>query len=343
MPAVSFIPYFPDEEVNITVGQYRLWNWWQHRDSQVIDENIRLFLNRYFGLFRRANGKLETRIAILSPLTGDAFPDHQDLEEVSRITNSLMAAYLFNLPTVDRGWGFCSSDNFTGMYQRFSPTQQEVPTISFSFGNYFKTTVGGSWEHLHFTTPQFVPNVFGCAPVEELLNELASLCSDTTEPVVRLFRSLEWLKLTFMNYEGFQHEARPVAMCTGFEALLDFPESGKARYFSDRVNKLLPSNRMTQSTRQLGTKVISDTPVGWWCRDFYDLRSRIVHGERVNAADWRNSLGAEQLRLALYLFEECIWGLLVEWGRIPSDQRVMEFIMRSNWRDGLGVNMSDFI
>jgi hypothetical protein len=162
MPGISFIPYFPDEQVDMIVGQFRLWNWHQHCDKIVMDGNVREFLKRYFALFHRANGKPEKRIAIVSPLNGDPFPDHQDLTQLSRITNCLMAAYLFNLPLTDTGWGFCSTDNFMGMYQRFNPSS-DMPSISFSFGSYFRMTVGGSWDYLHFTTPQFVPEVFGCS------------------------------------------------------------------------------------------------------------------------------------------------------------------------------------
>jgi hypothetical protein len=176
-----------------------------------------------------------------------------------------------------------------------------------------------------------------------MLTSLMSLCSDNSEPVMRLFRGLEWLKLTFMNYEGFQLEARPVAMCSAFETLLDFPERGKASYFAAKVNELLPPNHMPKTARQLGKKMVDDTPVGWWCREFYDLRSRIVHGEQIQTTSWRNALGAEQLLLSLRIFGECVWGLLVEWGRIPRDERMIEFMWRSHWRDGLGVNINDFM
>lgn len=342
MPGISFIPYFPDEQVNITVGDYRLWNWHHHCDKIAVAGNVREFLKRYFELFHRGNGKPETRIAVLSPLNGNPFPNHQDLEHLSRITNCLMAAYLFNLPLTDTGWGFCSSDNFIGMYQRFEPSS-DVPSVSFTFGSYFKMTVGGSWEYLHFTTPQFVPDVFGCSPIDSMLACLVQLCSGSIEPLIRLFRALEWLKVAFMNYEGFQLEARAVAMCTAFETLLDFPEQGKASYFSRKVNELLPSNRMAKTSRQLGKKMVDDTPVGWWCREFYDLRSRIVHGEQIPATAWRNALGADQFLLSLRIFEECVWGLLVEWGRLPQHERLTEFMWRSHWRDALGVNINDFM
>jgi len=158
---------------------------------------------------------------------------------------------------------------------------------------------------------------------------------------VRLFRSLEWLKLTFMNYEGFQPDARPVAMCTAFETLLDFPEQGKSRYFSGEVNRLLPPNKLLRLTRQGET--FDDTAVGWWCRDFYDLRSRITHGEKIRMNDLRTTTGQEHLRIALSIFDECICGLLVDWGLLARQDRQMEFVRRSHLPDQLGVDVNAFI
>ena len=177
--------------------------------------------------------------------------------------------------------------------------------------------------------------------MDTILSHLAALCLSNEERVVRLFRSLEWLRLTFMNYEGFPHEARPVAMCTAFETLLDFPEDGKARYFSEEVNRLLPANKLPRSTRAGITKY-DDNQVGWWCRDFYNLRSKTVHGERIGAADLLAPTGKEHLRIALSLFEECIYGLLERWGLLSEPDRQMEFVWRSHWRDHLGIDINAF-
>src|SRR5689334_4528466 len=110
-------------------------------------------------------------------------------------------------------------------------------------------------------------------------------------------------------------------MCTAFETLLDFPDQGKARFFSEEVNRLLPPNRLPRLSRQ--GKPFDDTEVGWWCRDFYDLRSRLTHGERILGADLRIANGQEHLRIALHIFEECIYGLLQEWGILTREERIM--------------------
>lgn len=86
---------------------------------------------------------LETRIAVVYRQDLDPFSDVQDLSTLSRFANALMASYLFDLPTGDRQYPFCSPDNFQGLYQRFDPTKEQ-PSIAFTFGSYFRMMVAGS-------------------------------------------------------------------------------------------------------------------------------------------------------------------------------------------------------
>ena len=99
MPAVSFIPYFPDESIDTTLGDFHIRNWWRNRERLAPAANVREFLDRYFGLFRRPHGDRETRIAIVHRRDQDPFAEQQDFSAISRFANALMAAYLFNLPT----------------------------------------------------------------------------------------------------------------------------------------------------------------------------------------------------------------------------------------------------
>src|SRR5205823_5699445 len=136
--------------------------------------------------------------------------------------------------------------------------------------------------------------------------------------------------------------ARLVSMCSAFESLLDYPDQGKARYFSEEVNRLIPANRLVRSTRQIGRTPVADNAVGWWCRDIYALRSKIVHGEAVQPADFKTANGIDVFRVALSIFEECIWGLLLEGGRMTREEREVEFVLRSHWRDQLGLPREAF-
>jgi hypothetical protein len=338
--AVSFMPYFPDEEINEVLGDFRVWNWQRHSEQLVTDNRIREYLRRYFGLYKTAKGRPETRIAVVSPVTGDPFPALQDLFKLSRFNNAIAACYLFNLPKTG-SWPLCLSDNFTGLHQPFDADSDD-PEIAFRFGSYLKVMQAGSWDYLTFATPQFMPDMGQCKPVDRLLRLVVGLVQDKSPAVNGFFRSLEWLRIAFLNYENVPDDIRPVAMSSAFEALLDLPEFKKADNFSKKVNELLPANKLPISSRLIRTKTVSDTAVGWWCRDFYDLRSKLVHGEQTQLQDYLHSTGAEHLKIAINIFEECVWGLLANWGILSPDDRMMEFVWRSNWRDMLGVPMAAF-
>jgi hypothetical protein len=339
--AVSFMPYFPDAQINEVLGDFRVWNWERNADKFATEPHIREYLNRYFGLYKTVRGRPEDRIAVVSPAAGDQFPANQDLGKLGRFNNTVMACYLFNLPIDHDALPFCLSDNFTGLYLP-SIDGDANSSIAFEFGSYFRVRQAGSWDYLTFATPQFVPEMGQCKPVARLLPLMLKLLGDKSRSATRFFRSLEWLRLAFVNYENIPYDVRLVAMCSAFEALLDLPEYKKENHFSRRVHDLLPAHNLPTTSRTRKSKVVADTPVGWWCRDFYQLRSRLVHGEETSPRDWQHSPGIEHLTIAVHIFEECVWGLLQKQGLISSDDRRMEFAFRSRWRDFLGVAISAF-
>ncbi|MGH9782758.1 MAG: hypothetical protein ACRD88_01120 [Terriglobia bacterium] len=341
MLVVSFMPYFPDDQVNRVYAGYRIWNWRRFREQLVPDAPTRAYLDRYFGLFVLPNGDPERRIAIVSQEGQPIFPQQGDLQqkEIGRFAGAVMASYLFNFPAEQSaGWMACSSDNFVAFFQPFDATAVPAAT-AFEYGSYVRIRVLGSWDHLRFTTPQHMPDPRPCFCDEEILNRLATLSVEQNELVERIFRSLDWVRLAFANYEGFQYPARIVAMATAFEILLDFRDVGKAQHFSKEVNLLLPPNRLPTTTQPWGAKArpLSDNDIGWWCRSFYSLRSRIVHGEELQPGDFQHGSGTEHLRIALNIFAECIQGLLIGMGRMQEEKRRQRFWFRRTWIDQLGL------
>jgi hypothetical protein len=342
MPIVFFMPYYPDIEVDRATANFHLWNWWRHREKRVPDQSIRSHLDKYFALYRRTDGGVEQRIAIISPGDVDTFREKTEFSgrEISRFANVVMASHLFELPVEKNdGRAICTSDNFAVLCQEFNPRATD-PHLSFSFGSYVRPIVAGSWDRLLFTTPLSITDLGPCQPELTILSHLATLCREMGGTVNRLFRSLEWLRLGFANYEGLEPSARIIAMATAFEVLLGFPEQDKTRHFAGTVNRYIPPNRLPTTTLLWGQGRVSgvtENTVGWWCREFYNFRNRIVRGEEISETDFRNARGEEHLRIALSLFEECIWGLLIELGKLPEEDRARRFFSRSRWRAQLGL------
>lgn len=57
-----------------------------------------------------------------------------------------------------------------------------------------------------------------------------------------------------------------------------------------------------------------NTIYGWWARDFYDLRSKIVHGSNIAKQDFGNHNKVEHLKIAVKIMNFCLYRLLEERG-----------------------------
>jgi hypothetical protein len=88
-------------------------------------------------------------------------------------------------------------------------------------------------------------------------------------------------------------------------------------------------------------KLVSDNDVGWWCRDFYGLRSRIVHGDPLVKSDFLTK-NVDKLKIALYLYVECVRGILAGVGIWTELERMKEFWLHRKWVDILGLPESSF-
>jgi hypothetical protein len=53
----------------------------------------------------------------------------------------------------------------------------------------------------------------------------------------------------------------------------------------------------------------------------YDLRSKIVHGDELKPEHFVNAREFPHLKIALYIFAECVDHLLVEEGLVSEDDR----------------------
>jgi len=167
-----------------------------------------------------------------------------------------------------------------------------------------------------------------------------------TDEVERIFRALDWLRFAFTNVDEHPYEARLVSMATAFEILLDIPDEQKAEHFSKLLNALLPPNSLPVTSRLVdrgkkGKKKVEDNQVGWWCRHLYELRSKIVHGDKVQRTDYFTN-GVDDLKIALYLFVECIWGMLKRLGSVTDSDGLSFWFRAGTWIDILQLPHSAF-
>jgi hypothetical protein len=229
MNSISFMPYFPDPEVDETFGDFRLWNWLKWKTKYVSDPSLIAFLDPYFAIYKRADGKQEDRIAIVENTASGVPVGTLTLPppELGRFTASAMLAHLALLPVDPHNALFVSSpDSFIAFYQPF-----DVNTpggVSLEFGSYFKMHwAAADLKTLSFVTPQYILDPTPAVRDDSLLANLAKACGVINPELDRLFRSLDWVRFAFNNAPEYPFPARIVAMTTAFEILLDLPDEKK--------------------------------------------------------------------------------------------------------------------
>ncbi len=257
-----------------------------------------------------------------------------------------MISHLATMPVdPDQGFFASTSDNFAAYHQLFDPMRA---TVSVEFGSYLRTQwMVGSLDRLSLVTPQHVPGQDHGISDEKLLEHLARICGRQDKDVKRLFRALEWISFAFSNAPGHLYPSRLVAMTTAFEIMLELPEREKGQEFSKRMNARLLPNRLPKTTKLMGykkknPKPVSDNAIGWWCRELYGLRSKIVHGEELQNSDFATN-NVENLKIALYLFCECVDALLVALQVITEGERANHFWWyRQDLLTALKMDRNDF-
>ncbi len=138
----------------------------------------------------------------------------------------------------------------------------------------------------------------------------------------RLFRALEWFRFAHTESTAVSWLHKVVMMATAYEILLDFPESGKRRYFIDQINSklCLPESCMVAlPDGHSGT--FSVCKAAEWAGEFYKLRNDIVHGDdvpyqRLQYKDWITHLIVADLVML-----DWVKRLLYEHGCLGDDLR----------------------
>jgi len=103
----------------------------------------------------------------------------------------------------------------------------------------------------------------------------------------RIFRCLEWFRYAHVDSDEVSKLSKIVMMATAFEMALDVPdnEPQKQRFIAEKLEKEIGCSGLRKSTRRLGKRKkteVTHTKLGWWARDFYNLRNSIVHGDVVD-------------------------------------------------------------
>ena len=282
--AVALLPW-ANLKQDIQVGPVTFWPW---DPSKIQDEEIKNQLERFFKIFVDHHGNPVDTITICS----HGKPDFHLLEEKEFYELLWPAINILTFSAICSGVKRCVCTNnkmappTTEHYDFFGP-KFEIPNDrcvvviarnSFNFENIDKVRISKPW---------CVPNSWGADYDIDLLKAFGKIFDESfpLEVRERIFRSLEWFRLAHTEANNVSEASKLVMRSTAFEILLDFREQPKSVYFANQIENKLKKDKSISETRTHKDKQYTYTKAACWAYDFYQLRSKIVHGEQFKPKD----------------------------------------------------------
>lgn len=318
---VAFLPWLGVER-SITVGPVTFSPF---ELGSVPEPAVREYLSRYFRRYVEVDGEPLQAVVLARHTDVTGFRYHTELErlELMRATTALA------LSGITEAWvvriahhnkvPVPAADAFQLIFQRFTADSKFVAV-----------TAGRShhvWplENVMFTRPWAASGLFGGTD-RHLLEALGTLLLNPRELapdfVERVWRSVEWFRLAHLDGADQTDEAKLVATATAFESLFGLAISGKQETFAKRVESLVTDPEMSRDVRtKRNDKTINLSFAGCWAWDFYELRSRLVHGDSVPSAAFNTAHGTPHLVVADLVLRECLLRELFQRGCFGADLR----------------------
>lgn len=282
---VSFLPW-AGLDTGQRIGGVDMWRVCEAElDRRVSDASVREHLKRYFKCYVTPFGKPADSIIVCELESRDfSVLADTDLVRIRRAADALYFVATSTQTWWSIGGGHQSpspnAEQFQLVHQNFRPGSDYIAIES---GNVLNG--GVRIDTVRFTRPWHVgvwhlqPNKHVLAAVDRLLDP--DFDATTRERFTRCF---EWFRLAHAGADEVSPFSRVVMMATAFEVLLQVPRNGKTQFFAEAIDERLLQSGHTKTAVKMwpGAKRTTDlAPMGIWARDFYDLRSAIVHGDDI--------------------------------------------------------------
>jgi hypothetical protein len=280
---ISFMPWAGLSK-SVTLGPVTFWPYSKDAENKIIDPALRSYLDRYLCSYVDYTGESVDTVTICSHKNSD-FRILNNLE--FQVLRNCADALIFSIIAPQCRNAVCANN------RSFGPPSADVfelVTQNFQLDNdYINVKAGsitsGGWKigEITFSKPWTIGGNFG-KPNNDLISAFNKCFSTDFQEELRqrLFRSLEWFRLAHTESEQISDLSKIVMMSTGFEILLKFPKNGKRKYFVEYLENIIASDEFNRGTRTTHKgKDFNLSLAGCWAWDFYELRSKIVHGDSV--------------------------------------------------------------
>lgn len=319
--AVSFLPWagLKDE---IKIGSVIFWPF-EMKDEKIKNSEIKEHLAKYFKSYVDHKGKPVDTITIASYGNIDFQPlDKDKRSELRSAVNILIFTTIAPQVKVvlcanNRSIGPPSSEIFQLITQNFRPMDDNIAVQAGSL-------LSGGWKigEITFSKPWAMGGAFG-TPDKELLNgfnKVFDTFPSNSNVREKIFRSLEWFRLSHVESDEVSIVSKVIMMATAFEIFLQFPQQGKRKYFVEYMENNIASEKFKKDYRKSkGERSFQLSLAGCWAWDFYELRSRIVHGDSILKDDLIYKDWITHLIVADLVFLEAVKRKLYRYGCIGKN------------------------
>lgn len=323
----SAFPYFP-ASIDVHLNRLHMFNFSEFKDLYIQDEQIKNRIEKLAALYVDAN--LERLHCLTMCVIDDDYSFQPLTEQQTKDTQRYASALMYCSIIKNGNWSVCVPEHFTLMHQNFTLTED---AIVYDTGSYHRIRNWQSFERTHLVRPDYIEgSVINYRYDAKLLTAFANLIDAHNIEDDYLFKVLDWVQYAFLNSPGYNYESRNVMMATAFEMLFKLQRNDKTASFANSLEQLLRVDQMeaidpTQNRRRIGLitsqrldangnprldrgkQPIQHTTYGWWARDYYGLRSKIVHEGTVQHGEFFNHNGIEHLKIALRMMTFCFYRL----------------------------------
>ncbi len=284
---ISFLPWARIDKA-ITIGPILLWPFFTEAEQRIKDRKILQYLQRYFQFYVDYKGVPVNSILVCSHEAID-FRYLSEIESKELRESIDILIFLNILPCVNRA--VCMNNRSIG-----PPSADifELVIQNINFKDNYIAIEAGSITHSGYQIGEiYFPKPFATGgsiegPDEQLLNAINKCLSADHLIGLKntLVRTLEWFRLAHIEAGQSSISSKIVMMATAFEIFQTSPK-GTRWNFVNYIEKQIASNNMIREirTNHKGNKKYDLSLAGCWAWDFYELRSKIVHGEKIDAND----------------------------------------------------------
>ncbi len=316
----SYLPYFPSPNSktnDLKVGRIHLFNFASLKDKYIEDVQVKNRVQQLCEMYVDGTGKPSNQVTI-AVIDGNYSFSPLSEEQINDLQNYIVALLFCSIVNNKQGAAW-ASEHFKLFHQNFDLTSN---LIAYEAGSYIKLKHMVEIADKKFFLPDFITNGFFYNFDEKLFAALANLIDARQPDDEFILKTLDWVRLAFSNSESISFANRLVMLCTAFEMFFKLPRPNKENEFSQRLEDLLEVSTMILSDdhhKMIGTghpqltkktkdgREKTNTIYGWWARDFYWVRSEIVHAGELAVEEYENHNKAPHHELAIKMLKFCLY------------------------------------